>query len=63
MLSMTEVKKKNDLNCISVAKILLPGSYKFQEVFFFPIMVLADVNEGETPYLGISPGSTRPCTH
>ncbi len=26
-------------------------------------MALHDVNEGGTPYMGISPGRTRPCTH
>ncbi len=26
-------------------------------------MVLADVNDSGTPYMGISPGRTRPCTH
>ncbi len=30
---------------------------------FFSIMALADVNDGGTPYMGISPGRTRPCTH
>ncbi len=42
-------------------KISLPGSYKFQRVF--SIFVLDDVNDGGTPYMGISPGRTRPCTH
>ncbi len=26
-------------------------------------MALHDVNDGGTPYMGISPGRTRPCTH
>ncbi len=26
-------------------------------------MALADVNDGGTPYMGISPRRTRPCTH
>ncbi len=30
---------------------------------FFSIMALADVKEGGTPYMGISPGRVRPCTH
>ncbi len=30
---------------------------------FFPIVVLDDVNDGGTPYMGISPRRTRPCTH
>ncbi len=56
---------KNDLEVwqsISVPKSFLPGSYKFQKVFF-SIIALADVNEGGTPYMGISPGRTRPCMH
>ncbi len=39
-------------------KISLPGSYKFRRVFFD--LVLDDVNDGGTPYMGISPGRTRP---
>ncbi len=64
MLSMDKVSK-NDLEVwqsISVPKSFLPGSYKFQKVFF-SIIALADVNEGGTPYMGISPGRTRPCMH
>ncbi len=30
---------------------------------FFSIVVLDDVNDGGTPYMGISPGRTRPCAH
>ncbi len=30
---------------------------------FFSIVVLDDVNDGGTPYMGISPGRTRPYTH
>ncbi len=30
---------------------------------FFSIVVLDDVNDGGTPYMGISPGRTCPCTH
>ncbi len=30
---------------------------------FFSIVVLDDVNDGGTPYMGISPGRTRLCTH
>ncbi len=30
---------------------------------FFSIVVLYDVNDGGTPYMGISPGRTHPCTH
>ncbi len=42
-------------------KISLPDSYKFQIVFFD--VVLDYVNDGGTPYMGISPRRTRPCTH
>ncbi len=42
-------------------KISLPDSYKFRE--FFSIVVLDDVNDGGTPYMGISPRRARPCTH
>ncbi len=61
MLSMDKVSK-NDLEVwlsISMVKIFLP--YKFQKVF--SIMALADVNDSWTPYMGISSGRTRPCTH
>ncbi len=30
---------------------------------FFSIVALDDVNEGGTPYMGISPGRAHPCTH
>ncbi len=30
---------------------------------FFSIVALHDVNDGGAPYMGISPGRTRPCTH
>ncbi len=30
---------------------------------FFSIVALADVNDGGSPYMGISPGRTRLCTH
>ncbi len=30
---------------------------------FFSIVVLDDINDGGTPYMGISPGRTRPYTH
>ncbi len=32
-------------------------------MLFFSIVVLDDVNDGGTPYMGISPVRTRPCTH
>ncbi len=31
--------------------------------FWIRTSVLDDVNDGGTPYMGISPGRTRPCTH
>ncbi len=31
--------------------------------FFFSIVALADVNDGGTLYMGISPRRARPCTH
>ncbi len=43
-------------------KILLTGLYMFLRGFF-SIVALADVNEGGTPYMGISPGRTHSCTH
>ncbi len=42
-------------------KISLPDSYKFRRVF--SIVVLDDVNDGGTPYMGISPGRKHPYTH
>ncbi len=44
-----------------MAKIFLPGSYKFLKVF--SIVALADVNDGGTSYMAISRGRTRLCTH
>ncbi len=40
---------------------LTSGFVQVSESFF--IMALADVNDGGFPYMGISPGRTRPCTH
>ncbi len=42
------------------AKNLTSGFVQVSESFF---VALADVNDGGTPYMGISPGRTRPCTH
>ncbi len=41
-----------------MAKISPLGSYKFRRVF--SIVALADVNDGGSPYMGISPGRIRP---
>ncbi len=57
VLSMDKVLLQQS---ISVPNILLPGSY--MRVFFL-VVALADLNEGGTPYMGISPGRTCPCTH
>ncbi len=59
MLSMDKFKKKfGRITEYFCAKISLPDSYKFRRVF--SIVVLDDVNDGGTPYMGISPGRTRP---
>ncbi len=39
----------------------MPRISKLRRVF--SIVALADVNEGGTPYMGISPGRTHACTH
>ncbi len=44
------------------AKNLTSGFVQVSDSFF-SIVVLDDVNDGGTPYMGISPGRTRPCTH
>ncbi len=44
------------------AKNLTSGFVQVSESFF-PIVALADVNDGGTPYMGIFPGRTRPCTY
>ncbi len=43
------------------AKNLTSGFVQVSE--FFSIVVLDDVNDGGTPYMGIPPGRTHPCTH
>ncbi len=63
MLSMDKVSKQ-DFGRITeyfCAKNLTSGFVQVSE--FFSIVVLDDVNDGGTPYMGISPGRTRPCTH
>ncbi len=59
MLSMDKVSK-NNLDVIW--KNLTSGFVQVSESFF-SIVALADVNEGGTPYMGISPRRARPCTH
>ncbi len=57
MLSMDKVSKKKFLCQKSHFRV------RTSFVEFFSIVVLNDVNDGGTPYMGISPGRTRPCTH
>ncbi len=59
MLSMDKVSK-NNLEFF-FAKNLTSGFVQVSE--FFSIVALHDVNEGGTPYMDISPGRMRPCTH
>ncbi len=64
MLSMDIVSKKL-FGCITeyfCAKNLTSGFVQVSESFF-SIVDLHDINEGGTPYMGISPGRTCPCTH
>ncbi len=59
MLSMAKVSK-NDLD----VSLWQKSSFRVRTSFGkFSIMALADVNNGGTPYMGISPGRARPCTH
>ncbi len=41
----------------------LPSGFVQVPESFFSIMALPDVMRGGTPYMGISPGRARPCTH
>ncbi len=64
MLSMDKFKK----NFWTYNRIFLcqKSHFRVRTSFgeFFSIVVLDDVNDGGgTPYMGISPGRTRPCTH
>ncbi len=43
-----------------ITKNLASGFVQVSESFF-SIVALDDINEGGTPYMGISPGRTRPC--
>ncbi len=64
MPSTDKVKKIRQFGCITeyfCATNLTSGFVKVSE--FFSTVALADVNDGGTPYMGISPGRTRPCTH
>ncbi len=44
------------------AKNLTSGFVQVSDNFFL-IVALADVNDGGTPYMGISSGGRRPCAH
>ncbi len=61
MLSMDKVSKNNlDIQynlTFTLAKNITSGFVQVSESFFL-IMALDDVNEGGTPYMGISPGRT-----
>ncbi len=59
MLSMDKVKK----NFWTITVFLCQKSHFRVRTSFFSIVVLDDVNDGGTPYMGISPGRTRPYTH
>ncbi len=60
MLSMAKVSK-NNFEVFLCRKSYIQVRTSFG--IFFSIMALADVNDGGTPYMGISPGRARPCTH
>ncbi len=64
MLSMDKVSKNffGGITEYFCAKNLTSGFVQVSESFF-SIVVLDDVNDGGIPYMGISPGRTRPCTH
>ncbi len=63
MLSMAKVKKK--IWKYDGVFLWQKSSFRVRTSFgkFFSIMDLADVNEGGTPYMGISPRRTRTCMH
>ncbi len=62
MLSMDKVSKKQFGHRVFLCQ---KSYFRVRTSFgeFFPIVALHDVNEGGTPYMPISPGRTRPCTH
>ncbi len=64
MLSMDKVSKKMFWTYNRVF-LCQKSHFRIRTSFgeFFSIVVLDDVNDGGTPYMGISPGRTRPCTH
>ncbi len=63
MLSMDKVSKKifGHITVFLCQKSHFRVRTSFGE--FFSIVVLDDVNDGGTPYMGISPRRTRPYTH
>ncbi len=64
MLSMDKVKKKN-VWMYNRLFLCQKSHFRVRTSFgeFFSILVLDDVNDGVTPYMGISPGRTRPYRH
>ncbi len=56
--------KKKKFGCITVF-LCQKSHFRVRTSFgeFFSIVVLDDVNDGGTPYMGISPRRTHPCTH
>ncbi len=64
MLSMDKVSKKMFWTYNRVF-LCQKSHFRIRTSFgeFFSIVVLDDVNDGGTPYMGISPGRTRLCTH
>ncbi len=63
MLSMDKVSKK--IWTYNRVFLCQKSHFRIRTSFgeFFSIVVLDDVNDGGTPYMGISPVRTRPCTH
>ncbi len=55
---------KKQFGCITVF-LCQKSYYRVRTSFgvFFSIVALDDVNEGGTPYMGISPRRAHPCTH
>ncbi len=65
MLSMDKVSKKKIGRTYNRVFLCQKSHFRVRTSFgeFFSIVVLDDVNDGGTPYMGISPERTRPCTH
>ncbi len=61
MLSMDKVSKQKNWTYNRVF-LCQKSHFRVRTSFgeFFSIVVLDDVNDGGTPYMGISPGRTRP---